>query len=85
MSALAHETTEEAVGRIIAEMDDAVLLPVKQGVPEFQCPTCGHRARNDATGLEPLCTGPNAGLNEHVPTVMEFRQLVDVSMIVVPR
>lgn len=46
------------------------LAAVKRGKYVFRCPSCGNRFENDQE-LEPLCTGPNAGLDEHEPTVME--------------
>ena len=46
-----------------------MLRPEKVGVPVFRCPVCGNTARNDATGLEPACTGPR-WTDDHPLTVM---------------
>lgn len=46
------------------------LAPIKRGKFVFRCPTCGNRFESDQE-MEPLCTGPNASLDEHEPAVME--------------
>lgn len=55
------------------DLETLTLQPVKRGVLEYECPTCGSRSRQDIAGLEPCCTGP--GVRDEHP--MEIMVLVD--------
>lgn len=39
--------------------DEIALRPQAKRIPVFRCPVCGRNERNDATGIEPACTGPS--------------------------
>lgn len=56
--------------RLAHRFDTIALRPQKSGVPVFRCPVCGNKARSDATGIEPACTGPNPSTDDHPMTVM---------------
>lgn len=46
------------------------LAEIKRGKYRFRCPLCRNVFDADQE-MEPICTGPNAALDEHEPTVME--------------
>ena len=59
------------VAKLEPEEKHLILGEVRTGLVEhkrarfvFRCPICGNRFENDQA-LEPLCTGPNAALDEH--------------------
>lgn len=54
------------------DLETLVMQPVSRGV-WYRCPVCGNRYKTDVTGIEPVCTGPNLSLDEHImePMVRE--------------
>lgn len=54
------------------DLETIVMRPEPKGV-WWRCPICGNRFRNDVMGIEPVCTGPNLSLDEHMmePMVRE--------------
>lgn len=54
------------------DLETLMHQPVKKGVLTYRCPVCPNTYRSDVAGLEPCCTGPNLGLDEHVMEIMEL-------------
>jgi hypothetical protein len=59
----------EDMERLAHRFDTLALRPQKHGVPVFRCPVCANTVRNDATAIEPACTGPGSA-DTHPLTVM---------------
>jgi hypothetical protein len=59
----------EDMERLAHRFDTIALRPQKHGVPVFRCPVCANIVRNDATAMEPACTGPGA-VDVHPLTIM---------------
>jgi len=55
--------------RLAHRFDGIALAPQKQGIPTFRCPVCNNKVQNDATAMEPACTGPGS-VDVHPLTVM---------------
>lgn len=52
------------------DLETLVMAPLSRGI-WFRCPICQHRYKTDVSGIEPCCTGPNFGLDEHPMEIME--------------
>jgi hypothetical protein len=56
------------------DLETLMYQPVTKGVLTYRCPVCRNTYRSDIAGLEPCCTGPTLGIDEHPMEIMELIQ-----------
>lgn len=62
-------TAVQDMERLAHRFDELALRPQAKGIPTFRCPVCRNKVQNDATAMEPACTGPGSA-DVHSLTVM---------------
>lgn len=64
----------DAYVRVVPELHIPGLRVHTRGVIVYRCPVCRNEHRSDDE-YEPICTGPNATLDDHEPAMMAVVEL----------